>query len=170
MRLSSPSVAATASIPWSLPPENRGQTRGKKFMPAILEEAAELLGIPVKELQRRGLQAFLEHELRSVQVEILTQEVFVLAEQHSPQGRCTVKQLRVRQPRRTIFLSRQHVHSTQTHPFSDCSANMNIHVKIDAHGRLPIARNRLVNGESPACAMRASTSRSCRSIAASNAC
>jgi hypothetical protein len=40
-------------------------------MPAVPEEAAEMLGITVQELERQGLKAFLEKELRAVQVEIL---------------------------------------------------------------------------------------------------
>jgi hypothetical protein len=34
-------------------------------------EAAEMLGITVQELERQGLKAFLEKELRAVQVELL---------------------------------------------------------------------------------------------------
>lgn len=41
-------------------------------MPVVLGEAAEVLGIPVKELKRRSLKAFLEKELRSIRVEILS--------------------------------------------------------------------------------------------------
>ena len=41
-------------------------------MPVVLGEAAEVLGIPVKELKRRSLKALLEKELRSIRVEILS--------------------------------------------------------------------------------------------------
>jgi hypothetical protein len=40
-------------------------------MPVALEEAAEMLGIPVMELERQSLRAFLEKELRAIHVEIL---------------------------------------------------------------------------------------------------
>jgi hypothetical protein len=40
-------------------------------MPTALGEAAELLGVSVKELKRRGLEALLEKELRSLRIEIL---------------------------------------------------------------------------------------------------
>jgi len=41
-------------------------------MPTVLGEAAELLGVSVKELKRRGLEALLEKELRSLRIEILS--------------------------------------------------------------------------------------------------
>lgn len=41
-------------------------------MPVVLGEAAEVLGVSVKELRRRSLKAFLEKELRSIRVEILS--------------------------------------------------------------------------------------------------
>lgn len=41
-------------------------------MPVALKEAAEVLGISIKELKRRGLKAFLEKELRAIRVEILS--------------------------------------------------------------------------------------------------
>jgi hypothetical protein len=41
-------------------------------MPIVLGEAAEVLGVSVKELKRRSLVALLEKELRSLRVEILS--------------------------------------------------------------------------------------------------
>jgi hypothetical protein len=41
-------------------------------MTVVLEEAAEVLGVSVKELERQALRAFLEKELRSIRVEILS--------------------------------------------------------------------------------------------------
>ena len=41
-------------------------------MPIVLGEAAEVLGVSVKELKRRSLKALLERELRSLRVEILS--------------------------------------------------------------------------------------------------
>jgi hypothetical protein len=43
-------------------------------MTVVLEEAAEVLGVPVKDLERQALRAFLEKELRSTRVEILSIE------------------------------------------------------------------------------------------------
>jgi hypothetical protein len=40
-------------------------------MPAVLEQAAELFGLPVQELERRSLRAFFEKELRAIRMEIL---------------------------------------------------------------------------------------------------
>ncbi len=40
-------------------------------MSVVLEEAAEVLGISIKELESRGLRALLEKELRAIRVEIL---------------------------------------------------------------------------------------------------
>jgi hypothetical protein len=40
-------------------------------MPALLEQAAELFGLPVQELERRSLRAFFEKELRAIRLEIL---------------------------------------------------------------------------------------------------
>lgn len=40
-------------------------------MPAVLEQAAEILGLPVQELERQSLQAFFEKELRTIRIEIL---------------------------------------------------------------------------------------------------
>jgi hypothetical protein len=41
-------------------------------MPVVLGEAAEVLGVSVKELKRRSLAALLEKELRSLRAEILS--------------------------------------------------------------------------------------------------
>ena len=41
-------------------------------MPVVLGEVAEVLGVSVKELKRRSLKVFLENELRSIRVEILS--------------------------------------------------------------------------------------------------
>ena len=41
-------------------------------MPIVLGEAAEVLGVSVKELKRRSLVALLEKELRSLRAEILS--------------------------------------------------------------------------------------------------
>jgi hypothetical protein len=41
-------------------------------MPVVLGEAAEVLGVSVKELKRQSLKALLEKELRSLRVEILS--------------------------------------------------------------------------------------------------
>lgn len=41
-------------------------------MPSLLGEAAEVLGVSVKELKKRSLEALLEKELRSLRVEILS--------------------------------------------------------------------------------------------------
>ncbi len=41
-------------------------------MPVALGEAAEVLGVSVKELKERSLKTFLEKELRSLRVEILS--------------------------------------------------------------------------------------------------
>lgn len=40
-------------------------------MSVVLEEAAEVLGISIEELESRGLRALLEKELRAIRVEIL---------------------------------------------------------------------------------------------------
>jgi hypothetical protein len=41
-------------------------------MPAMLKEVAAALGISVRELRGQGLRAFLEKELRSIRMEILS--------------------------------------------------------------------------------------------------
>ena len=41
-------------------------------MPVVLEEAAEVLGISVKDIERQALRALLEKEVRSIRVEILS--------------------------------------------------------------------------------------------------
>lgn len=41
-------------------------------MPVILGEAAEVLGVSVKELKRQSLKALLEKELRLLRIEILS--------------------------------------------------------------------------------------------------
>jgi hypothetical protein len=41
-------------------------------MPVALGEAAEVLGVSVKELKERSIKTFLEKELRSLRVEILS--------------------------------------------------------------------------------------------------
>ena len=41
-------------------------------MPIMLKEVAATLGVSVRELRRRGLRAFLEKELRSIRMEILS--------------------------------------------------------------------------------------------------
>jgi hypothetical protein len=41
-------------------------------MAVVLEEAAEVLGISVKDIERQALRALLEKELRSIRVEILS--------------------------------------------------------------------------------------------------
>jgi len=41
-------------------------------MPTVLGEAAEALGVSVKDLKRQSLKAFLEKELRSLRVEVLS--------------------------------------------------------------------------------------------------
>ena len=41
-------------------------------MPTVLGEAAEVLGVSVKELKKRSLEALLEKELRSLRVELLS--------------------------------------------------------------------------------------------------
>jgi hypothetical protein len=41
-------------------------------MAVVLEEAAEVLGISVKDIERQALRALLEKELRSIWVEILS--------------------------------------------------------------------------------------------------
>jgi hypothetical protein len=41
-------------------------------MPVVLEEAAEVLGLSVKDIERQALRALLEKELRSIRVEILS--------------------------------------------------------------------------------------------------
>ena len=41
-------------------------------MPVALGEAVEVLGVSVKELKERSIKAFLEKELRSLRVEILS--------------------------------------------------------------------------------------------------
>jgi hypothetical protein len=41
-------------------------------MPAVLERAAEILGLPIEELERQSLRAFFEKELRAMRLEILT--------------------------------------------------------------------------------------------------
>ena len=41
-------------------------------MPIALKEVSAILGIPVKEVKQRGLRAFLEQELRSIRMEILS--------------------------------------------------------------------------------------------------
>jgi len=40
-------------------------------MPAVLEHAAEILGVPIEELERQSLRAFFEKELRAMRTEIL---------------------------------------------------------------------------------------------------
>jgi len=46
--------------------------RRKNLMPTVLGEAAEVLGVSVKELKKRSLEALLEKELRSLRVELLS--------------------------------------------------------------------------------------------------
>jgi hypothetical protein len=41
-------------------------------MPVVLEEAAEVLGTSVKDIERQALRALLEKEVRSIRVEILS--------------------------------------------------------------------------------------------------
>ncbi len=41
-------------------------------MPTVLGEAAEVLGVSVKELRKRSLAALLERELRSLRIEVLS--------------------------------------------------------------------------------------------------
>jgi hypothetical protein len=41
-------------------------------MPVVLEEAAEVLGLSVKDIERQALRALLEKELRSIRVELLS--------------------------------------------------------------------------------------------------
>jgi len=41
-------------------------------MPVVLEEAAEVLGLSVKDIERQALRALLEKEVRSIRVEILS--------------------------------------------------------------------------------------------------
>jgi hypothetical protein len=41
-------------------------------MPVVFEEAAEVLGLSVKDIERQALRALLEKELRSIRVEILS--------------------------------------------------------------------------------------------------
>jgi hypothetical protein len=40
-------------------------------MPAVLEQAAQILGLPVQEMERQSLRAFFEKELRAIRIEIL---------------------------------------------------------------------------------------------------
>ena len=40
-------------------------------MPAVLEQVAEILGLPVEEIERQSLRAFFEQELRAMRIEIL---------------------------------------------------------------------------------------------------
>ena len=40
-------------------------------MPAVLEQAAQILGLPVQEMERQSVQALLEKELRAMRIEIL---------------------------------------------------------------------------------------------------
>ena len=40
-------------------------------MPAVLEQAAEILGLPIEELERQSLRAFFEKELRAMCLESL---------------------------------------------------------------------------------------------------
>jgi hypothetical protein len=40
-------------------------------MPPVLEKTAEILGMTVPELERQGLKAFIEKELRATRIEIL---------------------------------------------------------------------------------------------------
>jgi hypothetical protein len=47
----------------------KGENRA---MPVVLEEAAEVLGISVKDIERQALRALLEKEVRSIRVEILS--------------------------------------------------------------------------------------------------
>jgi hypothetical protein len=44
----------------------KGENRA---MPVVLEEAAEVLGISVKDIERQALRALLEKEVRSIRVE-----------------------------------------------------------------------------------------------------
>ena len=41
-------------------------------MPVVLEEAAEVLGLSVKDIERQAIRALLEKELRSMRAEILS--------------------------------------------------------------------------------------------------
>jgi hypothetical protein len=41
-------------------------------MPVVLEEAAEVLGLSVKDIESQALRALLEKELRSIRVELLS--------------------------------------------------------------------------------------------------
>ena len=40
-------------------------------MPAVLEQAAEILGLPVEEIERQSLRVFFEQELRAMRIEFL---------------------------------------------------------------------------------------------------
>jgi hypothetical protein len=51
--------------------ERGSKIREAYAMPVVLEEAAAMLGIAVKELERQSLKAFLEKELRAIRMEIL---------------------------------------------------------------------------------------------------
>jgi hypothetical protein len=54
-------------------------------------------------------------------------------------------------------LGREYVYPAQAQTLSDGARDVNVHVEFDAQGSFPIARSRLRTGESPACALRAST-------------
>jgi hypothetical protein len=45
---------------------------GNGAMPVVLEEAAEVLGLSVEDIERQALRALLEKELRSIRVEIFS--------------------------------------------------------------------------------------------------
>jgi hypothetical protein len=47
------------------------RTKETDVMPAVLEQAAQLLGLPVQEMERQSVQAFFEKELRALRIEIL---------------------------------------------------------------------------------------------------
>jgi hypothetical protein len=98
------------------------------------------------------------------------EQVLVLTEQDATQSRRTIKQLGVGETSGTVLLCRQYVHSAQMQANRDRIGNVHVHVQLYAHGNLPKARSRFRTGDSPACAIRASTRWSCSSIAASNAC
>ena len=88
----------------------------------------------------------------------LGQQVFVLTEKYSTQRRGSVEEVRVFQPRRSIKLRGQHVHSSQEQTPRDGRRHVHVHVEADAHVSLPISRNRFRIGDSPVCARIFSTS------------
>ena len=89
----------------------------------------------------------------------LSQEIFVLAEQDTPQGSGAIKKFGIRKTCGSVFLGCEHIHSATTESVGNRFGNVHVHIEGEAQGSCPMARNRFRKEDCATAGVMCSTSR-----------